>query len=157
MGDIDVTTVLRRAMSEDVAAIVGLLADDTLGRQREQVGGGRLDDAYRRAFDAIDADPRQLLVVADLDGEVVGTLQLSFIPYLTYRGGERAQIEAVRVAAAHRGTGLGRRMLEWSIEQARQRGCHLVQLTTNKERTDARRFYESLGFEATHEGMKLSL
>jgi GNAT superfamily N-acetyltransferase len=149
--------VFRRAVTDDVEAIVALLADDPLGSQREQAAGGPLDDAYRRAFAAIDADPRQLLVVADLDGAVVGTLQLSFIPYLTYRGGERAQIEAVRIAAAHRGTGLGRRMVAWSIEQARQRGCHLVQLTTNKERADARRFYESLGFEATHEGMKRPL
>ena len=137
-------------------ALVRLLADDDLARSREQ-SGGAIDDAYGRAFDAIDADDRQLLVVAQLDGSIVGTLQLSFIPYLTYQGRERAQIEAVRVSSDSRGAGIGQEMLAWAIEHARLRGCHLVQLTMDKRRTDARRFYETLGFEATHEGYKLHL
>jgi GNAT superfamily N-acetyltransferase len=145
---------IRRAQRTDVPALVSLLADDDLSRGREQAGS-TIPDAYWRAFDAIDADDRQLLVAAELDGVIVGTLQLSFIPYLTYQGRERAQIEAVRVASASRGAGIGRRMLEWAIEQAHLRGCHLVQLTMDKRRTGARRFYESLGFEATHEGYKL--
>src|SRR6478735_2772768 len=147
---------IRRAQRADVPELVRLLADDDLARSREEAGEA-IDDAYWRAFDAIDADDRQLLVIAELDGRIVGTLQLSFIPYLTYRGGERAQIEAVRVAGASRGTGIGHAMLEWAIEHARMRGCHLVQLTMDKRRTAARRFYESLGFEATHEGYKLHL
>jgi GNAT superfamily N-acetyltransferase len=139
-----------------VSAIVDLLRDDAIAREREQRGSD-VDDSYWRAFDAIDADQRQLLVVAEHEGTVVGTLQLTFIPYLTYQGGERAQIEAVRVGSALRNSGIGRAMLEWAIEQARSRGCHMVQLTMDKQRSDARRFYESLGFAATHEGFKLRL
>jgi len=150
----DVT--IRRAQRADVPALVRLLADDDLARSREQ-SEDETDDAYWRAFDAIDADDRQLLVVAELDGRIVGTLQLSFIPYLTYRGGERAQIEAVRVSSGSRGAGVGHTMLAWAIEHARSRGCHLVQLAMDKRRTDARRFYESLGFEASHEGYKRHL
>jgi GNAT superfamily N-acetyltransferase len=152
-----VTEVLRRARRDDVPAIVRLLADDDLGRTREQTDGP-VRDSYWTAFDAIDADPRQLLVVAEGDdGEVVGTLQLSFIPNMTFGGGTRAQIEGVRVDRSARGTGIGRRMVEWAIERAREQGCHLVQLTTNKARPDAHRFYEGLGFVASHEGMKLQL
>lgn len=102
-------------------------------------------EAYKAAYDAIAADPRQLLVVAETGGEVVGTLQLSFIQYLTYTGGERAQIEAVRVAPSLRGRGVGRRMIEWAIGKAQAEGCHLVQLTTDRRRSEARRFYESIG------------
>jgi GNAT superfamily N-acetyltransferase len=112
---------------------------------------------YERALAAIDADPAQLLVVAEDDGVVVGTLQLSEIPGLARRGAQRGQIEAVRVARTHRGLGLGGAMVRWTIEEARRRGCGLVQLTTDKTRTDARRFYERLGFVASHEGMKLPL
>jgi GNAT superfamily N-acetyltransferase len=140
-----------------VPAIVRLLASDPLGAARETTGTGDLPEAYWQAFDAIDADPRQLLVVADLGGRVVGTLQLTFIPSLTYRGGERAQIEAVRIDAGSRNRGLGRAMVGWAIEQARARGCRLVQLTTDQRRPEALRFYESLGFRATHTGMKLPL
>jgi GNAT superfamily N-acetyltransferase len=146
----------RQAKREDVRAIVKLLREDAIASQREPEVGV-LDDAYLDAFDAIAADERQFLVVAEVDGEVVGTLQLSFIPYLTYGGGERAQIEAVRVASSMRGSGVGRSMFDWAVEQARARGCHLVQLTMDKRRDDARRFYESLGFEASHEGFKLHL
>jgi len=148
----------RRARRPDVPTIVGLLADDPLGKDRETAPDGEVvDDAYWRAFEAIAADPRQVLVVAVVDDRVVGTLQLSFLPSLSLRGGERAQIEAVRVAATERGQGLGHQMIEWSIDEARRRGCRLVQLTTNRARPAARRFYESLGFEATHDGMKLAL
>jgi GNAT superfamily N-acetyltransferase len=147
----------RRARRQDVQAIVRLLASDPLGATRETTGEDKLPEAYWQAFDAIDADPRQLLVVAELDGRVVGTLQLTFIPSLTYRGGERAQIEAVRIDATSRGRGLGRAMVGWAIEQARARGCCLVQLTTDQRRPDTLRFYESLGFRATHKGMKLLL
>lgn len=147
---------MRRATAADVPVIVAMLADDDLGRARERVEDP-LPEAYVRAFTAIDADPRQLLAVAEQDGRVVGTLQLTFLPYLTHQGGERALIEAVRISADVRGGGLGRTMLEWAIDQARQRGCRMVQLTTDKQRTDAKRFYESLGFLPTHDGMKLPL
>ena len=147
----------RPAHRQDVQAIVRLLADDPLGATREASGTAEPPEAYWRAFDAIAADPRQLLVVAELDGRVVGTLQLSFIPSLTYRGGERAQLEAVRIEAGSRGRGIGRAMALWAIEQARLRGCRLVQLTTDRRRPDALRFYESLGFRASHTGLKLPL
>src|SRR6266536_4818198 len=107
--------------------------------------------------DVCSSDLRNLLVVAELDRRVVGTLQLTFIPSLTFVGGERAQIEAVHVDGRHRGRGLGGAMLRWAIERARERGCRLVQLTTDKRRPDALRLYESLGFQATHEGLKLRL
>ncbi|GAA1635808.1 GNAT family N-acetyltransferase [Georgenia ruanii] len=145
--------VLRRARAADLPALVRLLADDQLGVERD---GGDLAP-YRRAFAAIDADPSQLLVVAEADGVVVGTLQLTTIPGLARRGALRAQVEAVRVAAARRGRGLGRAMMGWAIEEARRRGCALVQLTTDKRRADAHRFYARLGFVASHEGMKLSV
>jgi GNAT superfamily N-acetyltransferase len=149
----------RRARQQDVPAIVRLLASDPLGATREARGTSELPGCYCQAFEAIDADPRQFLVVAELGGRVVGTLQLIFIPSLTYRGGERAQIEAVRIDASSRDPGLGHAMVGWAIEQARARGCRLVQLTTDQRRAeaDALRFYQSLGFRATHVGMKLLL
>lgn len=147
---------LREATRQDVPSIVALLAQDRLGHHRE-ASSDPLPDGYWEAFDAIDDDPDNLLVVAEDHGVIVGTLQLTFIPYLTFRGGWRAQIEAVRIESNRRGQGVGRQLMEWAIDQARSRGCHLVQLTTNKTRTDAHRFYESLGFEPTHEGMKLYL
>jgi GNAT superfamily N-acetyltransferase len=148
--------IFRPARRADVPAIVALLADDPIGAGRETVSE-EVDAAYWRAFDAIDADPRNTLIVADLSGTVVATMQLTFVPSLTRRGGERAEIEGVRVAASQRGAGLGRRMIAWAVDEARARGCALVQLTTDKRRADAHRFYESLGFTATHEGMKLIL
>jgi ribosomal protein S18 acetylase RimI-like enzyme len=143
----------RRATAQDLPAIVALLADDVLGATREAPG----DPAYAAAFVAIDADPNQLLAVAEQDGRVLGCLQLTFLPGLSHRGAWRGQIESVRVASDQRGTGLGRRFLEWAIAQCRARGCRMVQLTTDKSRAEARRFYESLGFTASHEGMKLAL
>lgn len=145
--------LIRRARAQDVADIVAMLADDPLGARRENPG----DPRYAEAFASVDADPRQLLAVADLDGAVVGTLQLTFIPGLSRIGATRAQIEAVRVRADQRGAGLGQRLIRWAIDEARRRGCAMVQLTTDASRTDAHRFYERLGFTSTHVGMKLTL
>jgi len=148
---------IREAVRADIPGIVALLADDDLGRQRES-DAIPLDGSYWAAFDAIDADPNhQLVVLEGEDGQLAGCLQLSFLPYLTFRGGWRAQIEAVRVASTLRGAGLGRVLFEWAIEEARGRNCHVVQLTTNVQRPEALAFYESLGFEATHQGLKLYL
>jgi GNAT superfamily N-acetyltransferase len=149
-------TAFRKARLEDLPAIVRMLADDPLGAKRERFASP-LPESYRRAFAAIDADPNNELVVACLGDDVVGVLQLTFIPNLTYQGTWRALIESVRVDSARRSQGLGRQMFEWAIQRARERGCGMVQLTTNKARPDALRFYESLGFVASHEGMKLSL
>lgn len=146
---------LRRAAAEDVPALVALIAADQIGATRDSAADLT---PYLRAFQAIDADPAQFLaVVTTVDGAVVGTMQLSFIPGLARRGALRAQIEAVRVDVSQRGNGLGREMFAWAIAEARRRGCALVQLTTDKRRGDAHRFYGRLGFEATHEGFKLSL
>lgn len=147
---------IRAARRDDLSAIVRLLADDTLGRSRETFAEP-LPDAYTEAFAKIDADPDNALIVAEDDGAIIGVLQLTFIPHLTYRGGTRAQIEGVRVDGAYRGKGIGRILFEWAIARARDRGCHVVQLTADKQRPDAHRFYESLGFKASHEGMKLHL
>ena len=152
-GRLDDATVLRRATAGDVPAIVALLADDPLGATRE----GTDPAAYAPAFAAVDADPAHLLVVADDGGVVVGTLQLSFLPGLSRGGALRAQVEGVRVAAGARGRGLGESMLRWCADEARRRGAALVQLTTDARRPDARRFYERLGYVASHVGMKLDL
>jgi GNAT superfamily N-acetyltransferase len=147
--------VIRRATLDDVPAIVAMLADDPLGATRES-----LTDLtpYQRAFAAIDADPNQLLVVADRNDEVIGTLQLTFIPGLSRQGATRALVEAVRVAESARNTGLGTTLMEWSITEARARGCLMLQLTSDKTRTDAHRFYtDRLNFTNSHEGFKLAL
>jgi GNAT superfamily N-acetyltransferase len=146
----------RAAAARDLRTIVTLLADDPIGRGRENPGS-QLDTCYREAFAAIERDPNQLLAVAERSGDVIGVLQLSFIPGLTRRGMWRGQIEGVRVAASERASGIGRAMLEWAIEECRRRGCGLVQLTSDKRRSAAHGFYEALGFEATHQGYKLSL
>lgn len=146
--------LIRPANHADLAAIVALLADDALGARRER-NETPLPQAYETAFGAIDNDPNHHLMVAEQTGQIVGTLQLSILPYLTYCGGKRAQIEAVRVARDLRGSGLGSQLFQWAIEQAHQLGCHVVQLTTDKARPEALRFYEKLGFKASHEGMKL--
>ena len=147
----------RRAREADLPSIVQLLADDPLGATRETFALP-LPASYCQAFEAIDSDPNNELVVAeDSSGSVVAVLQITFIPYLTYRGGWRALIEGVRVAAHARSGGVGRSLLLWAIERAKTRGCHVVQLTSDKKRPDAIRFYERLGFVATHEGMKLNL
>lgn len=146
----------RRATAADLPAIVALLADDVLGSAREDASSPP-NPRYVEAFAAIERDANQMMAVVEQAGMVVGCLQLSFIPGLSRLGAWRGQIESVRIAASLRGSGLGRAMFEWAIGQCRERGCDLVQLTTDKARPDARRFYESLGFKATHEGMKLSL
>lgn len=145
--------IIRRARRDDVEDIVTMLADDPLGATRERPG----DPRYAEAFAELDSDPHQLLAVAERDGEVVGTLQLTFIPGLSRVGATRALIESVRVRTDQRGGGLGQRLIEWSIDEARRRGCALVQLTTDASRVDAHRFYERLGFVASHVGMKLAL
>lgn len=151
LGD---SATLREAVQADLPEVVALLAADQLGVHREEAADL---EPYRAAFDAITADPAHLLLVAHDSTRVVGTMQLSFIPGLARRGAWRAQIEAVRVHADVRGSGLGGRMMGWAIDEARRRGCALVQLTTDKRRADAHRFYERLGFVASHEGMKLAL
>jgi GNAT superfamily N-acetyltransferase len=148
--------VFRPAREDDLPAIVALIADDGLGRGREDMSSP-LNPRYVSAFRAVEADPNQLLAVVERGGAVVGTCQLSFIPGVSRLGAWRGQVEAVRVAASERGSGLGRQMMQWAIEQCRARGCSLVQLTSDKSRSDAHRFYESLGFKASHEGFKREL
>ncbi|MDH2443540.1 GNAT family N-acetyltransferase [Amnibacterium sp. CER49] len=152
----DTVVALRAATAEDLPALVELLAADQLGQLRDGVRDEHDLAAYRRAFDAIAADPAHLLLVAD-DGDPVGTLQLSVLPGLARRGALRAQLEAVRVHERYRGRGLGSSMIRWAVDEARRRGCVLVQLTSDKARSDAHRFYERLGFTASHEGFKLRL
>jgi GNAT superfamily N-acetyltransferase len=147
----------RPATRADVPAVVALLEDDDVSRSRDQTLAEAEDARYWAAFEAIDADPRNELIVADAGGAVAGTCQLTFTPSLSRRGTERMTIEAVRVRSDLRGGGIGRAMMAWAIDRARERGCGLVQLTTDKRRTDAHRFYDSLGFTATHEGFKLIL
>ncbi|MFC7621810.1 GNAT family N-acetyltransferase [Microlunatus sp. GCM10028923] len=147
--------IVRRARAAEVGTIIALLRDDPLGRNREADAS---DEAgYADAFVQIDRDPNQLLAVVEDEGRIVGTCQLTFIAGLSRRGALRMIIEAVRVAAELRGRGLGGRLIGWAIERARERGAGLVQLTTDKSRVDAHRFYERLGFVASHEGMKLQL
>ncbi len=152
MAEVD----FRLATRADVPAILALLADDRLGAARETVGED-VDAAYWRAFEAIDADPNNELVVGAAGGEVVATCQLTFTPSLSRRGALRMTIEAVRVRADRRGRGTGAAMMAWALDRARERGCSLAQLTTDKRRTDAQRFYTRLGFTASHEGLKLPL
>jgi GNAT superfamily N-acetyltransferase len=146
--------VFREAVRGDLPALIGLLADDVLGKARDFAV---VDDAYERAFADIDEDPRNHLAVAEDGGEVVACMQITYIPGLGRHGAERALIEAVRVRSDRRGQGLGREFLEWAIRRAKEHGCVLVQLTTDKSRADAHRFYLSLGFVASHEGMKLAI
>jgi GNAT superfamily N-acetyltransferase len=150
------SVTMRRATATDLPAIVAMLADDQLGGTREDASVP-LDPGYVAAFEAIDADPNQLLAVAELDSKIVGTLQLSYLPGLSFRGAWRGQIEAVRVATALRGGGIGAQMIDWAVGLCRDRGCKMVQLTSNLTRTDAHRFYERLGWEKSHAGFKLHL
>ena len=151
---LDIT--LRDARREDVPAIVAMLADDALGVTRE-VMTEPLPASYYAAFDALDRDPNNRLLIAEINGEIVGTLQITFIHGLSRQGAKRALIEAVRVASLHRGKGFGEQIIREAVEMARREGCAMVQLTTDKSRKDAHRFYERLGFVASHEGMKLTL
>lgn len=133
-----------------------MLADDALGAIREDASDP-LPQSYLDAFAAIEGDPNNELLVAERDGAIAGLLQLTFIPSLTHRGGLRAMIEGVRVHSLERGQGVGAGLVTHAIGLARSRACHLVQLTTDKQRPDALRFYEGLGFRASHEGLKLPL
>ncbi|MEU8861089.1 GNAT family N-acetyltransferase [Streptomyces umbrinus] len=150
MGDLEI----RPAVPDDVPAIVAMLADDPLGAQRESP-----DDLspYLTALERLSDDPNQYLVVAVREGRVVGTLQLTIIPGLSRKGATRSIIEGVRIHADERGSGLGTRFIEWAIDRSRSEGCQLVQLTSDVSRTDARRFYERIGFTASHVGFKLQL
>jgi len=146
----------RRAVRADLPDIVRMLADDMLGAKREEYASP-LPESYYAAFEAIVRDPNNELVVGELDERVVAVLQLTCIPNLSRRGSWRALIEGVRIDSSVRSGGVGRRLVEWAIARAREKGCRLVQLTSDKRRRDAIRFYESLGFVASHEGMKLEL
>jgi ribosomal protein S18 acetylase RimI-like enzyme len=146
----------RKARRTDLPFIVAMLADDPLGATRERLENP-LPVEYTLAFDAIETDPNIELMVACLDEAVVGVLQLTFIPAISRLGAWRALIEGVRVAREHRAAGIGTQMLNKAIDRARERNCQMVQLTTDKSRADAKRFYEKLGFIASHEGMKLHL
>ncbi|MCG7508686.1 GNAT family N-acetyltransferase [Mesorhizobium retamae] len=146
----------RRAKRTDIAVIVAMLADDKLGSSREDIREP-LAEAYLKAFEAIDTDPNQFLAVMTEADRVVGTLQLTFIAGLSRRGALRGQIESVRVIRDRQGTGLGQKMIEWAVDQCRERGCAIVQLTTDRSRLDAHRFYERLGFKQTHLGYKIDL
>ncbi|PVE09109.1 GNAT family N-acetyltransferase [Streptomyces scopuliridis] len=145
---------IRPAAHDDIPAIVAMLADDPLGAQRESP-----DDLtpYTEAYERLARDPNQHVVVAERDGRVIGTLQLTIIPGLSRRGATRSIIEAVRVHADERGSGLGTRFIEWAVDESRRQGCQLVQLTSDASRTDAHRFYERLGFTASHVGFKMSI
>lgn len=148
--------LFREAGSGDVSRIVEMLADDALGSQRERFSEP-LPESYTEAFRAIDADPNNELIVAVRDGRVIGVAQLTFTPYLTHQGAWRMTIEGVRTCSSVRGQGVGGKLIRYGIDRAKARGCRMVQLTTDKQRPDALRFYEGLGFTATHEGMKMKL
>ena len=149
--------VLREAVEGDVSAVVALLADDQLGAARDGIACEDDLQPYLKAFHTIDADPAHQLLVAVAHREVIATMQLSMLPGLARRGALRAQIEAVRVRADYRSRGLGAALFEWAIGDARRQGCALVQLTTDRSRVDAHRFYERLGFVPSHDGLKLHL
>ena len=148
--------IFRVAGHADVPSIIRLLADDELGSLREKYENP-IPESYYSAYELIDKDPNHELIVAELDGEAIGTLHLMFLLSLSFQGGLRAQVESVRVDTHHQNQGVGREMMKWTIQRAKDRNAHIVQLTTHKSRTDAHRFYERLGFKATHLGMKLNL
>ena len=145
----------RPARKSDLTGIVALLTDDPLGAARESVQGSL--HAYEQAFAEIDSDPDNMVYVAEEDGGVIGCLQVTFIANLSFKGGRRALIEAVRIADSHQGQGLGRGIMNYAIDIARERGCKIVQLTSNRQRADAIQFYEQIGFQPTHVGFKLYL
>ncbi len=146
----------REATSKDLPEVVRMLADDFLGATRERYENP-LPESYVKAFEEIETDKNNELIVAEIEGEIVGTLQITFTPSISFQGGKRATVESVRVDAKHRGKGLGKDLMHWAIERAKREGCHILQLTTNSDRTDAHRFYENLGFKGSHLGMKIYL
>ena len=148
--------LLRNATADDLPEIVRMLADDFLGHIRERYEEP-LPESYVNALREIEADANNELIVAESNGEIVGTFQLTYTPSISFQGGKRATVESVRVDEQRRGKGIGREMMLWAIDRAKQKGCVSMQLTTNAERTDAHRFYENLGFSGTHLGMKIKL
>ncbi|TDL32693.1 GNAT family N-acetyltransferase [Jeotgalibacillus sp. S-D1] len=146
----------RIATEQDLNRIVKMLADDPLGSKRE-LYEEPLPDGYIKAFNAISSDPNNELIVAYRENEVIGVQQITFTPYITHQGAWRATIEGVRTSSSERGKGIGKELIRFAIQRAKERGCHLVQLTTDKKREDALRFYEHLGFVASHEGLKMKL
>jgi ribosomal protein S18 acetylase RimI-like enzyme len=146
----------REATVEDLPEIVRMLADDFLGATRERYENP-LPESYVKAFEEIAADKNNELIVVESNGAVVGTLQLTFTPSISFQGGRRATVESVRIDEKYRGQGIGRELMLYAIERAKAENCVSVQLTTNLDRTDAHRFYENLGFKGTHLGMKLKL
>ena len=148
--------IFRFARRADLPSIVRMLADDELGSQRERVESP-LSESYYSAFEKINNDSNHELLVAERNGEVIGTLHLMFLPSVSFQGGLRAQIESVRVDKRFQSQGIGSQMMKWAMERAKQRGAHVVQLTTHNTRVDAHRFYERLGFKGSHRGMKRSL
>jgi len=149
-------TTFRLARRSDLPSIVRMLADDELGSQRERYEDP-LPQVYYAAFEQIEVDPNHELVVAELNGEVIGTLHLMFLSSVSFQGGLRAQIESVRVDKNYQNRGIGSEMMNWIINRAGERGAYMVQLTSHHSRADAHRFYERLGFKSSHLGMKLSL
>ena len=146
----------RKATINDLRSIIELLVEDELGQTREQLSD-TLDERYIKAFNQISNDPNQYLMVVDLNDKIVGTCHLTIIPSLTFQGSTRLLIEAVRVSSAHRGKKIGEWVMKQTVQFGESNGASIMQLTTNKKRADAKRFYERLGFNATHEGMKLYL
>ena len=146
----------RQATREDLPEIVRMLADDFLGATRERYENP-LPESYVKAFEEIEADRNNELTIAEKDGEIIGTLQITFTPSISFQGGKRATVESVRVDKKYRGQGIGKDLMLWAIERAKEENCVAIQLTTNAERPDAHRFYENLGFKNSHLGMKLYL
>ncbi|WP_421763078.1 GNAT family N-acetyltransferase [Ekhidna sp.] len=145
---------IRKAIETDIPAIVSLLASDALGSERENYTLP-IPESYIKAFQNITSNSNQYLIVVEDADEIIGTAQLSLIPYMTYQGGIRAQIEAVRIKSDRRGSGIGEQLFKWMISKAKDKGAHLIQLTTDKKRPEALRFYEKIGFLASHEGLKM--
>jgi GNAT superfamily N-acetyltransferase len=152
--NLNMNIIIRKANRSDIPEIVRLLADDALGAAREN-HNKTIVSSYYSAFDIINADKNNYLMITELDGKVVGTMQLTFTTYMTYQGGKRAQIEGVRIDKGVRGQGIGKAMIEWAIKKAQEEGSHVIQLTTDKKRPEALEFYLKLGFIASHEGLKL--
>ncbi len=148
--------LFREASREDLSAIIDMLIDDEIAQTREKVSNNP-DHSYVDAFNAVEREPNHRLIVLEINGQIAGCMQLSYIPGLSRRGMWRGQIESVRIHRNFRGRGLGEKFFEWAIDECKKRGCGIVQLTTDKRRIDASRFYERLGFVASHEGMKLGL
>ena len=146
----------RKMQKYDLGVVVNLLADDDLGQFRENAGEAVNAD-YIRAFEEISRDANQYAAIFEINGVVIGCLQITFIPGLSRRGCLRGQIEGVRVARNFRGEGYGAKMIAWAVSECRRRGCRMVQLTSDKKRENAIQFYKRLGFVSSHEGLKLNL